>query len=443
MGASATTSPIDARGAARHGGFYRRHLGWIGCACAAAIALLGVAYGLPALTVAGVVGASALACVLAPELLLALYIVAGGIKAAPWLHDSVGDLTLIAAAGLLLALLITLVRKREAIVAPPPAMLLAVGLAALVVASVLWAPDPNAALRKALRFETLTLLAFVAPLLLVRSERALRWLMLALVGFGLLLALTAHPTKEVSNPLVIAGGTEIELGLYSAAGLIAAVGYLFVAGPSRWKFLWLVPAGFLAVTTLSSGSRGGLAGSAIGLIFVLTRHFLAFPRLRIFLLVLVAIASLTLLLNGSRLAGGASAKYKQGLFASSVSQVLGRRQYLYRRAWDITIAHPMGLGGGGFASASTGLNYPHNIFLELGSEYGLPAVGLFTALLVAAWRSRRRVLGGPGSPAAIAAGGFVILLLCEALLSFDINQNRFLFFALGLCFALPRIRPRS
>ena len=45
-----------------------------------------------------------------------------------------------------------------------------------------------------------------------------------------------------------------------------------------------------------------------------------------------------------------------------------------------------------------------------------------------------------GAPRLIVAGRLIIFGLSEAFVSFDINGNRMLWFALGLAFALPHLR---
>ncbi|HEY5319836.1 MAG TPA: hypothetical protein VIJ76_03065, partial [Galbitalea sp.] len=135
--------------------------------------------------------------------------------------------------------------------------------------------------------------------------------------------------------------------------------------------------------------------------------------------------------------GLAAKKYQAVLFSSDTSQVLGLRQYLYHRGWEIAVHHPMGIGSGGF-QAVTDLNYPHNILLELADEHGLLAVSLFILLVLAAWSARVAAYSGARGES-IMVGGLILFCLLESLGSFDINQDKPLWFALGLALALPRL----
>jgi O-antigen ligase len=127
--------------------------------------------------------------------------------------------------------------------------------------------------------------------------------------------------------------------------------------------------------------------------------------------------------------------------------VAGERISLAREAWGVFTAHPLtGVGVGGFnlaigrADSARGV-YPHNILLELASELGLAGVGAFLLLVVLALRQ----VG-----LAMKRGRFALVMLvltitgyclANAMFSGDLNDNRILFMALGLCFALPRLVP--
>src|SRR5690348_9684623 len=81
-----------------------RAYGWMGVGAAAAIALLGMIGGITMLMLAGLALAGLLAVLLAPELALALFLVAGGIKKNPALSGFPVDLTLLAALLVLIAI---------------------------------------------------------------------------------------------------------------------------------------------------------------------------------------------------------------------------------------------------------------------------------------------------------------------------------------------------
>ncbi len=415
-----------------------RALGWAVVATGAAMSVIGLVSGTIAFVLLGMFAAGTVAVILAPELALALFLVAGGIKGNPLVRGVPVDLTLAAALLIVVAVGVKALQGQR-LPALPPATALFVGLAAFLGVSVLWTRNETVGMSKAVTFETLTAIAFFAPFFLLRTRTALVRMMLALVGAGLLVALTAVSTGQPSQPLVAAGGNEIELGLYSALGLVAAVGYLMLFGPPLLRLLWLVPAAILGSAILGAGSRGALSGAALALIFVAVSRALASSRGRGIALVAVA-AAVAIFVAAPNIAGLAGAKYQNQLFSTNTQRVLGDRAYLYDQAQTLALNHPFGVGAGGFDPNSDTL-YPHNIALELASEEGLLGVVLVAALVAAAWRARARFRTGPLSPEATLAGALLVFTLTEAFVSFDLNENRLLWFSLGLALAIPRLQP--
>jgi O-antigen ligase len=375
--------------------------------------------------------------VLAPQLILALFLFAGVTKATPWLRGLPIDLTVLTAGGVLLAM-----ARRAAVPgglrALPAATGFAAGLAALVVLSVLWTPGDKIGLERALRFETLTMITFTAPLVLVRSRDELKRLMVGLVALALVVALTAVQTVSASEPLVAAGsgGNEIELALYSAVGLFAAVGYLVLVDPIWRRLLWLALAGVVFIPTiLAAGSRGVLTGTVLSLV-VLAAFIIARSQRKGLSIAYVLLAVVLLIFAAPGLAGTAGDKY--GRVLAGRSEALGQRAHLYSWGWELALAHPMGLGVGGY-SAKTGFPYPHNALLEAADEEGVIGLALLVALIIAAVRAAPRGPGGATSPEAVLAVTFLILNVAESMFSDTFTQNRVFWFALGLALAVPKI----
>ena len=311
-------------------------------------------------------------------------------------------------------------------------------LAGLAVLSVLWSPYPEKGLEKALLFQTLTMLAFFSPLVLVRQRTVLIRFMATAVALGMFVALTAEETGHPSNPLVAAGGNEIELAMAAALALLAAFGYLFVVWPNATRVLWLIPAALLATTILKAGSRGVLAGTAVAMLFLTVWLATSGTRVRRALLAVVAVAAVVAVVAGGDLAGEAADKYRSGLFSTNASSIIRSRDYVFVQGVELFAAHPMGTGAAGF-EAATNERYPHNLILEYGTEQGIPAVALFVFLFVAAWLSLLRS-HVRRTPEAAIVGALLILYGVEALVSFGPNESRPLWFALGLALALPHFR---
>jgi len=402
---------------------------------------VGIAAGLVAVTTTAV---------LAPQAILALFVTVAGFKAAPWLSGIPADATVLAAAGVAFAVVADVIRR--GLPAPPRGVIFGLLLTVLVVTAVLWAPDPSLGLAKAGRFEGLTMLAFAAPIVLVRSRAEMTSLVRPMVGFALVISLAATQVGASSEPLRIIGSNHIELARYSALGLLGAAVYLAPQASRRGAGLWIAASVVLFHTTLAAGSRGVLVAVLIaGLVGlgVLERRS---QRVIAVLAGLLAVAAFTVLDPSVR--GQAGDRYRHLLLSSDTDTVLGTREELYHLGVAQAKAHPVGAGTEGFA-VDTGLTtcpgrndadrsvlampcYPHNIELEIASEYGIPGLALFLALVISAWMATKQVLGRH-RPSRIFARSLLVLFFIEAQVSEGLNGNRLLFFALGLCFVASRI----
>jgi O-antigen ligase len=413
-----------------------RVVAWTALGAGVAIATTGLIASSQVLVGIGGALIAILGAFLAPQLTLAVFLVAGGLKAAPWLAGVPGDLTVLTAGGVIVAMIVRAV-KSDGIPPFPLASLLAVAITVLIVLSVLWSPEPELGLDKALRFQTFTMLAFFAPLVLVRSRSDLFRLMIFLVAVSLVVALTAVPGRDPNQPLTVAGGeSEIELALYASSGVVAIAGYLMLIGRSRLRFLWLIPAGVLALTVIDAGSRGVLVGSAVTLLVIAIRAVVR-ARSKIVPVAVVAIAVVAAISVISNLSGPAAAKY-QGLLSGNEPATFGKRNFLIQDGIDVALAYPMGRGAAGYQH-ETLFPYPHNAFVEVAAEQGVIGLALLLALVFAAFRSSLRAREGPRSPESILAGGLLLVLLFDAMVSQGFTQFRELWLAMGLCLAVPYI----
>lgn len=415
----------------------RTYLAWVGVGVGVGLAAIGVAAQIKLLLAAGVLLSGSLVLVVAPELIYIVFLSAGVLKSNPDLSGIPADLTALCAAAVVVAIGLRVARDGMPPL-PAPVAIVPV-LAAFSLLSVLWSDLPERGLEKAFIFETFTALAFFAPFFLLRTRSQLIRFMVGAVAIGLFVALTAVKLDHPSNPLVAAGGNEIELALVSGFGLLAAVGYLFVIGAGKWwSLVWIAPATLLGTTILKSGSRGGLVGTALGLIFVVAWLATVRGRGRGPLLAVLAAVAVVAVIAGPQLTGEATNKYRDQLFTTNTAGVIESRDYFLRAGWELAAAHPLGTGLAGY-EAATHEKYPHNIALEYGSELGLPGLALFVGLFVAAWFG----LSHPAArrtPEAAICGALLILFGMEALVSFGPNESRPLWFAMGFALALPHFR---
>ncbi len=281
---------------------------------------------------------------------------------------------------------------------------------------------------KAGRLFTLTLLAALCPVILVRTELELRrllWAWTAVCGIIALASVLAPTASAYAGaPIAAAGSDTIALG--RASGITLVVIVLARAWHEvRWSLV--LPIACVALySLLQSGSRGPLfaAGLAILATFVLSPS-------RPSTVSLAGLASL--LIIATYFAFNLAPVYSQQRLASLVGGHLdsssSARLVLYQEAWQSLQVAPLGTGWGGFAPEAGGLTYPHNIILEVLAEDGLIWGTFFVSWLI--WEvTRARRLAWNFSGSAIF-GAFVYMLL-NSLVSGDINDNRALFFVVGL-----------
>jgi O-antigen ligase len=416
----------------------QRVVAWVALTAGAGIAIGGTLGHSKPLVVLGGLMIAGLGAFLIPQVLLAAFLVAGGLKQAPWLKGVPVDLTILTAAGVLAAMAVR-ASKPDGIRSFPLSTLFGLALAGLVGLSVLWSPAPDLGLDKALRFQSFTMLAFFAPFILVRSRADLTRLMIFIVGASMVVALTAVPGADPNQPLTVAGGnSEIELALYASSGAVACLAYLMLVPGTRWRILWAIPAVILVKTVIEAGSRGVLVGTILSLLVVAAMAVVR-ARVKIVPIVLIATALVAAFTFGAQLASpAASAKY-QGLFGGGdTAQTLGKRDFLVQDGIQMFLDYPMGHGASGY-QFEIGFPYPHNAFVEVAAEQGVIGLALLASLIVASFLGARRAKDGPFSPEAILMMGLLIVLLMDGMVSQTYTQFRELWFAMGLALALRHI----
>ena len=380
--------------------------------------------------------ASALAFPVAP-VALALFVSIGGFKAASWMGFMPIDATV--ASGLILAVVVAWRALRSGVPGVSGTALLPLALAGLVLASVAWSPDPGAGFTKALEFVFLTLPAYLSAFVLIRSRADLVSLMVGLVAFGLVVALSAEPTGNPIKPLTVAGGNltnQIDLALYSAIGLFAAL-YLATTRRGMIRVFGIASVPVLGYVLFAAGSRGVLAASVLALLYVGWVYATKFSRVIPVLIGLAVIVTAAVIIPS--LAGEATQRYQDSLHVNSADSLLGQRTYIFDRAADLALESPWGIGSAGYPAVTHGLVYPHNLELELAVEYGIAAAFTMVAILGCAWVARRRALTGELAGEAVFVGALFIVLFVDAQVSHGLNGSRPLWLVLALCFVLARL----
>lgn len=392
----------------------------------------------PEKIVCAIGGATALvALLLWPELSLALYVVIGDVKGderfaslLPW------DLTLALGAILVAGIVLNLLRGKRR-VAVPSTYFLFIPLVCLMTASLSYTPVFDAGLEKLGRFLCVTSLAIIAPFFVLSTPHAMKRFLtsFAIAAF----AICAWSLHALGGSERLATPSDNTIGLgHIACALILLI---WLAVIPRMSFPWrLLGYGLLAVPALAlvgSGSRGPMIACGAAL-FV----SLLFDRRRwIDVAVLAALGFLALPFANIP---GSSIDYLATLARSqSVDALMSFRGDLLDSAWAVLREHPLlGIGIQGFRYASPNpalYNWPHNIFVELACELGLPAAIVTGTIFAGAIReSIRQVRQHAERYRELAQIAAVLLLvgLINGTNTGDINSDRSTWLFLSLVFVV-------
>lgn len=374
------------------------------------------------------------------EFSLALFLTAGYFKADPRLAWLPLDLTLLVAmitAGFVIWAFLKHGLRFPSLLLP---LLL---LFALFLPSIAWTEWHGYALEKTTRFFTLTLLATIAPIFLIKSQEdlyrffnalallgvvmAVDALILLLIGQGQLLRLTAFSSNTIALGRAV-GLALVWLGVLALEGRLTHI-------------ITLSGIGLLGLVLLSAGSRGPLIATAAALLlaFVLFqwRNIHRIARLLALAMVVTVLAywSISLVPETSLQRVGS---FLGGDFGASEQL----RFQAYALSWETIQEHPFGIGLGGFAReinlwGDVLRQYPHNIFLETLLEGGWLA-GFYLITLLASSLLKAYSLGRrrhQGRPALRGLFAILIFLLVNAAVSGDLNDNKGLFALMGLTLA--------
>ncbi|MBZ5693765.1 MAG: O-antigen ligase family protein [Acidobacteriia bacterium] len=416
----------------------------LGCSIAAGIALF--AFGAKPLEIlCAAAGAASLGVLLLyPELALALYVVVGDVKGDGRIASLLPyDLTLVLGVVLLAGLALNFLRRK--CTAPmPPVYFLFVPLAAMMTASLAYTPVFEAGLEKLGRFLTVTGIVIVAPFFALGTPQAMKRF---LTGFAIAaFAICAWSLADLggSERLVTPSNNTIGLGHIACAMILL----LWFAVVPRYSFPWRIFAYLLlavpAIALIGSGSRGSAVACVIVILVSLCFH-------RKLLLDLAGLALLGLLALPFLNIPSSSVDYLGTLVGSrSAAALLSFRGDLLDTGWRVLQQHPLiGVGIQGFRYASPNpalYNWPHNIFLEIACELGLPAALIALAIFgTAIWEAVRQVRDrlSPYFLLSQLATALLLIGIVNATNTGDINSDRSTWLFLSLVFVVRGYRVES
>lgn len=395
----------------------------------ASAAVLGVMVAMvPALALALLLAAPVLLLVLCrPEWILILFLTAGIYKQDPRLA-SVLPLDVTMVTGVLLAVAVVVRVARRPVHLPPQAVVLVPLVAAVGLGLVGGAGEYGA--DKAMRFCTLTLLAIVAGVVLLEDRQSLVRFLLGLAALGFFLSLDATQAEQTTSEGRLTSHGSNPIALARMGALTLAFGWVrfHFARRSVDKLLYLLVLGVACICVLAAGSRGPLLSIVGGMMLISitsAAHHGRSPLSMTSILIIVGLGAAAI----SLAAIPSMPLYRFQLLVSEDkgSSILARTM-LFAIAWKLTLAHPLGVGIGGFERfAFLDLKHPHNLFLEVGCELGwLP---LAATLVLVGWslRAAYHVVAREYSWSSLFLSLVVLTAVTNSMVSGDLNDNRILF----------------
>ena len=319
-----------------------------------------------------------------------------------------------------------------------------------------YTPAPDVGGEKLMKLVVMDVPIFLAPLILLRSDRDVRHLVLLSILGSLFLSCrtlfrVVHPSAELL--LGEQDPTEIGEGLLMAATALMALYYPF----KEKGFFRLALVG--CIVALTCGTMASLSRSAIlSLLLVATASLMFLGRYPMALsrgAILTAIAAVVVTVSAASvwLWHQPATHSKFALKASELSETIegiyppggtaGQRYSFTESAWQAFLAKPLlGWGAGGWStlwhySDERVLKYPHNFILEIAAEQGLLGLVPLALLLVSMLRACSKILRAPGRPFF-----FIVPVVALSLLGNAVTgqvEARDMWFWCGTLFALARM----
>lgn len=315
----------------------------------------------------------------------------------------------------------------------------------LLLISMLYTESPSYYIDKSVRFLTLTSWSFLCPFFLLNSRKSVKKFIYSISLISVVAAVSIMITSNTSSTV---GFTGLSEGNYLGSARLIGTGavallslYLFKSGLNKLvRFIVFLS---LVLTTLAlfmTGARMPLIAYALTFLALVVstvrirRGVIIFRKgsKRIFTILLLAIPFLYYVKD---LTFAQTFFNRFGvLFDGGGNSALGRVDRI-QSAFDMIKENP--IFGKGFGSFGVNyldrdiLDYPHNIFLEVGSELGLIGFLIITTLIsIGIFRSYKFIRTGDFVGIWIFAS--LVYLLANAMVSGSLNDNRMLFALLGI-----------
>lgn len=402
-----------------------------------------------------------------PEISFALFLTAGVYKADPrlsFLPDFL-DLTVLFGLLAITGIIFKIVIKKIKFILPPKEVFMPfIIIAILGIFSLTYTIAPIYGTEKLLRFLTITSLAMFLPFFLFQDISSIRKF------FTLYILLAVMMIVDVVSMGVAPGQFEFHsafgsnyLAMARTTGVAVIVVLFYFLPNSKNKIMslfYLFSLAILTFGTFLSGGRGPVIALFMSIFTIICYVLfgmgkdLLFLKLKKSFLKLFALIILPIIIS----VGLFTAYSDFFLTFSTRMEILlseggldqPERIVRFEKAIDIVLSLPngiIGVGVGGFSVYYASFDdkrgdYPHNIFLEIGSELGW--IGLL-AIIFLVYRSfsssllllKTFILNK--THIAMTFFALLIYMIFNSSISGDVNDNRFLFTVIGLIFAYKNI----
>ncbi len=344
-------------------------------------------------------------------------------------------------AWLLLGLVVAMVRRDRTL--PSLRLVLdfsAVGtiaLAALMLARLPASGDQSYGLEKIELFALAAIVPYIVGVVVGFVRRDLELFVRVFVGmvvaaalYNTFLIVTGAANKQFSDRYSLDATIDV-IGLSRTMGAVSLI-LLFLmvrAETQRTRLLYALALVPVAITFLSSGSRGPVIGMVVALPSVLLWRAASPALARRLAAALVAVGALAVVAVIALVPPEAT---QRSLSIFQTTQETGDTSRLILwseaiHAFSSNLTHTLvGIGTGGYAAiATTGAIYPHNIVLEVGAELGVIGVLALAAFVLSVVVRLLRLLGQGGETAGWAGLVFTLFVfsLVNAQFSGDVSYN--------------------
>ena len=400
-----------------------------------------------------------------PEISFVLFLTAGVYKADPRLRFLPGfiDLTVLFGVFAIIGVLYEIfVRRKTRLIVPSiPILLPYLGIVSISLLSLLYTRAPIYGSDKLLRFLTITSTAFLLPFYLFQDKKTVDrfFIIFIILGIAMFLDIISGGLKPGNLGFETAFGSNyLAVGRICGNALIILFLYFLPMSRKFWiKLLFITLLGISLFAMFISGGRGPLISVTVsiatiiisvvkasisGLLKKLAIRKVDFLILKTFvILLLISFLVFVTFKDYFQISIARLALLQEGLGVSVLERIAR-----YKKSSEAIVAYPTfitGLGIGGFSVYYDGVDirsYPHNIFLEIGSELGFLGL-LFFVLIVyftvkRAISTIRRVKTGSDYLLILTILALFINMLINSSVSGDINDNRLLFTWIGMVYSI-------